>query len=83
MTYAYKLGRTSVVSIGNAYDFCGSLIQYPAAYGHGVIVVGGSNHRDRKTPYSQVQNYIDIAAPAGESSYNCISSHLGSCECFV
>jgi len=59
--YAYKMNRTSVVSMGNTGD---NTIQYPAGFNN-VIAVGATQNDDRHSPFSTTGTNIDVSAPGG------------------
>ena len=59
---AYKLNIASVTSMGNRW---GRVIQYPAAFGHGVTTVGATTNTDIKANYSSTGDWIDVVAPGG------------------
>ncbi len=48
--------------MGNQY---GEVIQYPAAFGQGIITVGATTNTDVKADYSSTGNWIDVTAPGG------------------
>ena len=60
--YAYKMNRVSVAAMGNNGS---SLINYPAAFGQGIIAVGATQNNDTKSPFSNRGNHIDVTAPGG------------------
>ena len=60
--YAYKKNRVSAVAMGNEYQ-SGNPINYPAAFGHGIIAVGATNSSDVKAAFSNTGNHIDVVAP--------------------
>ncbi len=57
-------GGITVFGAGNDNN---SLHYYPGYY-HGTLAVAGTNHKDQKAWYSNFADYIDIAAPGGETS---------------
>ena len=59
--YAHSKGVVIVAAAGNNGS---SQVSYPARYSH-VIGVSALDDRDRKTPYSNYGDGIDIAAPGG------------------
>lgn len=61
----YKLNRAAVASMGNQGD---EVIQYPAAFGQGIITVGATTNEDVKADYSSTGNWIDVVAPGGAGS---------------
>jgi thermitase len=60
--YAYKYNRVAAVAMGNDY---GSVVNYPAAFGQGIIAVGATTNSDTRAPYSTTGNHIDVSAPGG------------------
>ena len=67
-SYAYKMNRTAVVSMGNNNS---STPSYPAAFGQGILSVGATNHNDERWTWNQYQgsnygNHIDFIAPGAE-----------------
>lgn len=60
--YAYKQNRVAVASMGNEFQ-TGNPINYPAAFGHGIIAVGATNSSDVKATFSNTGSHIDVAAP--------------------
>ena len=58
----YKLNRVSVASMGNEGA---EVIQYPAAFGQGMITVGATTNEDVKADRSSTGDWIDIVAPGG------------------
>lgn len=61
----YKLDRIAVVAMGNQG---GEVIQYPAAFGKGIITVGATTNEDQKADYSSTGSWIDVTAPGGAGS---------------
>ncbi|MEJ3749694.1 S8 family serine peptidase [Actinomycetes bacterium KLBMP 9797] len=61
---ALAAGVVVVASAGNEGDEVNEL-SYPAAY-PGVIAVGASTPQGRRATFSQVHNYVDVAAPGVE-----------------
>jgi len=61
----YKQNRAAAASMGNQY---GEVIQYPAAFGQGIITVGATTNEDVKAVYSSTGNWIDVVAPGGAGS---------------
>ncbi|MDI6804869.1 MAG: S8/S53 family peptidase, partial [Bacteroidota bacterium] len=59
-SYAYKMNRTSVASMGNGNT---NSPRYPAAFGQGVIAVGATTHNDVRASFSNYGNHIDVGAP--------------------
>jgi hypothetical protein len=59
---AYKLNTVTVASMGNEG---GEVIQYPAAFGQGILTVGATTNEDEKAIYSSTGNWIDVTAPGG------------------
>jgi subtilisin family serine protease len=59
---AYKANLVAVASMGNQY---GEVVQYPAAFGQGIITVGATTNTDVKANYSSTGNWMDVAAPGG------------------
>jgi len=64
--YAYKMNRVAVVAMGNNN---GSQTQYPAGYGQGIIAIGSTQDNDVVSPFSDIGNHIDVAAPGGLNPY--------------
>ena len=58
----YKQNKVSVASMGNQY---GEVIQYPAAFGQGILTVGATTNTDVHANYSSTGSYIDVCAPGG------------------
>lgn len=61
---AYKLNKVAVVSMGNT-GMEGNIIQYPAAFGQGIITVGATTNTDVRADYSTAGAHIDVSAPGG------------------
>ena len=61
----YKLNRAAVASMGNQG---GEVVQYPSAFGQGIITVGATTNTDVKAVYSSTGNWIDVVAPGGAGS---------------
>ncbi|MDI6804351.1 MAG: S8 family serine peptidase [Bacteroidota bacterium] len=59
---AYKLNIVATASMGNQYV---NVIQYPAAFGQGIITVGATTNDNEKAEYSSTGNWIDVVAPGG------------------
>jgi hypothetical protein len=59
-TYAYKMDRVSVVSMGNNGN---NTPIYPAAFSPGVIAVGATTGIDGVAYFSNYGNHIDVVAP--------------------
>ncbi len=60
--YAYKQNRVAVAAMGNEYER-GNPINYPAAFGQGIIAVGATDREDKKAWFSNTGNHIDVVAP--------------------
>lgn len=71
--YAQSKGVLAVAAVGNAYfDAAGSRynpVQYPAAF-PGVIGVGSTTKRLRRSPFSEVGKQVDIVAPGGTGAFD-------------
>lgn len=63
--YAYMMNRVSTAAMGNQFEFGGNPTNYPAAFGQGVIAVGGTQNNDERSPFAQTGNHIRVVAPAG------------------
>lgn len=61
-TDVYKANRVAVASMGNQ---SGEVVQYPAAFGQGIITVGATTNTDVKANYSSTGSWIDVTAPGG------------------
>ena len=59
---AYKTNLVAVASMGNQ---AGEVVQYPSAFGQGIITVGATTNTDVKANYSSTGNWIDVTAPGG------------------
>ena len=66
LAYAYNKGVTIVCSAGN--DGAGALPSYPAAYDDYCIAVGATRYDENVSYYSTTGNYVDIAAPGGDTN---------------
>ncbi|ODS38513.1 MAG: hypothetical protein A7316_00885 [Candidatus Altiarchaeales archaeon WOR_SM1_86-2] len=66
LAYAYDKGVTIVAAAGN--DGMGGPPLYPAAYDAYVIAVGATRYDETRAPYSTTGDYVDIAAPGGDTS---------------
>ena len=65
----YKLNRAAVASMGNQFETMGeNAVQYPAAFGQGIITVGATTNTDVRAVYSSTGNWIDVVAPGGAGS---------------
>jgi serine protease len=65
--FAVDRGAVVVISAGNFAED-GSPPDYPAAYAKdiaGVIAVGATDYAKTRAPYSNVNDYVEIAAPGG------------------
>ncbi|MFQ6611103.1 MAG: S8 family serine peptidase [Fidelibacterota bacterium] len=52
----YKLNRVSVAAMGNQYKTLGeNAVEYPAAFGQGIITVGATTNTDDKADYSSTR----------------------------
>lgn len=60
--YAYEMNRTAVAAMGNDYN-SGNPTSYPAAFGHEVIAVGATDHKDVKAYFSSAGDHISVVAP--------------------
>jgi serine protease len=68
--FAVDRGALVVVAAGNLAEE-GSPPSYPAAYAKdmdGVIAVGATDYARNRSPYSNVNDYIELAAPGGDTS---------------
>jgi len=68
--FAVDQGAVVVISAGNSAEE-GSPAFYPAAYAHeidGAIAVGATDYSQSRAPYSNVNDYVEIAAPGGDAS---------------
>ncbi len=62
----YKQNRVAVASMGNQFANMGeNAVQYPAAFGQGIITVGATTNNDAKADYSSTGTWIDVVAPGG------------------
>ncbi len=61
--YAYQQGCLIVAAAGNNY-LEGNPVLYPAACNR-VVAVAATGQNDERAPYSEVQSYVDVAAPGG------------------
>lgn len=66
--YAYKMNSVAVASMGNEYQE-GNPINYPAAFGQGIIAVGATRDNDQRSPFSNTGEHIDVVAPGGINPY--------------
>ncbi|MDP3104815.1 MAG: S8 family peptidase [Candidatus Methanoperedens sp.] len=66
LAYAYGKGVTIVAAAGNSG--AGGSPSYPAAYDTYVIAVAATRYDETRAPYSTTGNYVDIAAPGGDTS---------------
>ncbi len=66
LSYAYDKGVTIVAAAGN--DGAGGSPSYPAAYNDYVIAVAATRYDETRSPYSTTGDYVDIAAPGGDTS---------------
>jgi len=64
---AYYKGVTIVAAAGNSY-LLGNPVTYPAAYDEYVIAVGAVRYDGKRAPYSNTGEYIDLAAPGGDTT---------------
>ncbi len=67
--YAYKMNKVNVAAMGNDKLF-GNPTKFPAAFGQGVIAVGGTQNNDSRSPFSQTGNHIGVVAPGGLNYFN-------------
>lgn len=68
LLYAVERGVVVVAAAGNEGD-AGSPPSYPAAYAKdidGVIAVGAVDYALQRPPYSNVNDYVELAAPGGD-----------------
>jgi subtilisin family serine protease len=54
--------------MGNDY-LEGNPINYPAAFGQGIIAVGATRDIGQRSPWSSTGNHIDVVAPGGVNYY--------------
>ena len=66
LAYAYGEGITIVCSAGNSG--AGAPPNYPAAYDAYCIAVGATRYDETVSSYSTTGDYVDIAAPGGDTS---------------
>lgn len=66
--YAWQQGCLVVAAAGNDY-LDGNPVLYPAACSH-VVAVAATGTADEHAPYSEVQAYVDVAAPGGVAMYS-------------
>lgn len=66
LAYAYGKNVTIVAAAGNSG--VGGSPSYPAAYDAYVIAVAATRYDETRAPYSTTGNYVDIAAPGGDTS---------------
>jgi hypothetical protein len=64
--YAYKMNRVSVAAMGNNGT---NVINYPSAFGQGIIAVGATQNNDVRSPFSTWGNHIDVTAPGGYNAW--------------
>lgn len=67
--FAVDRGAVVVISAGNAGDQ-GSPPDYPAAYAKdiaGAIAVAATDYARSRAPYSNVNDYVELAAPGGDT----------------
>ena len=67
--FAVDRGAVVVIAAGNSGDE-GSPTEYPAAYAKdmdGVIAVGATDYRRVRAPYSNINDYVELAAPGGDT----------------
>jgi hypothetical protein len=64
----YMDKRIAVASMGNEY---GPVIQFPAAFGQGIIAVGSTDKDGRRSRSSSTGPYIDVVAPGGANTWLC------------
>ncbi len=60
----YLQNRVVVISQGNR-GTVDNMIQYPAAYGQGILSVGATRNDDVRANYSTIGPWIDVSAPGG------------------
>ena len=68
--FAVDRGAVVVISAGNAGEE-GSPLDYPAAYARdidGVIAVAATDFAKSRAPYSNVNDYVELAAPGGDTT---------------
>lgn len=66
LAYAYGKNVTIVAPAGNSG--AGGSPSYPAAYNEYVIAVAATRYDETRASYSTTGNYVDIAAPGGDTS---------------
>lgn len=70
LQFAVDRGAVVVIAAGNSGEE-GSPPSYPAVYARdmdGVIAVGATEYRRQRAPYSNVNDYVEIVAPGGETA---------------
>ncbi|HXF49452.1 MAG TPA: S8 family serine peptidase [Verrucomicrobiae bacterium] len=65
-SYAYRVNRVSVVSMGNSSD---ERAFFPAAFGQGITAVGALQNTGNYSTFSTQGNHIDVSAPGGINPY--------------
>ena len=68
VAYAYSNGVPSFCAAGNGGPLAGP--GYPAAYDAYCVAVSATRYDEAIAPYSNIGNYIDLAAPGGDRSVN-------------
>jgi serine protease len=66
LNYSYNKGVTIVAAAGNSGK--GGSPSYPAAYNEYVIAVAATRYDETRASYSTTGDYVDIAAPGGDTS---------------
>ena len=66
--YAYKMNRVATAAMGNDW---GPAVNWPAAFGQGIMAVGATDTADVKADFSTTGNHIDVTAP-GVYIYSCV-----------
>jgi serine protease len=70
--FATERGAVVVIAAGNSGD-AGSPTEYPAAYAKdmdGVIAVGATEYARARALYSNVNDYVELAAPGGDVDHD-------------
>ncbi len=66
LSYASSKNVTIIAAAGNGGS--GGPANYPAAYDAYVIAVAATRYDEKRSSYSTTGNYVDIAAPGGDTS---------------
>lgn len=68
---AYRLNRICTVSMGNEQIFQPNIVNFPAAFGQGIVAVGASDRWGLIAGFSNHGPHIDLAAP-GVAIMSCV-----------